>query len=226
MIVSIMQPTFMPWIGYFHIIMKSDLVIFLDDIQFEKRGWQQRNRFIISNKKSFLTVPVISKNKFDQKINEVLIDNKQSWQEKHLKTFKHNYSKHLFFNEIYELISYTYSKNFEKLLELNIFLIYSIKKYLSLNAKIEFSSKFKISSKKEKKILDLLKATKAKKYLSTIGSKEYLGEGNFLKKENIELEYINYECKPYTQKNSQEFLDYLSIIDPLFNLGRETKNIL
>jgi len=226
MIVSIMQPTFLPWLGYFHLMIKSDLFILLDDVQFEKRSWQQRNKFIISKKTSFLTIPVNSKNKFNQKINEVLIDNTQTWKEKHLKTFQHNYGKHKFFKEIFLLITNSYNKNFKTLLELNTSLIYSIKEYLSIKAKIELSSKFETSTKKENKILDLLKITNAKKYVSTIGSKKYLGEGNSLKKENIGLEYIDYKCENYFQKNNKKFIDHLSTIDALFNLGPNTKNII
>ena len=226
MIVSIMQPTFLPWLGYYHLMVKSDLFILLDDVQFEKRSWQQRNKFIISQKGSFLTIPVNSKNKFNQKINQVLIDNNQFWKDKHLKSFRHNYSKHAFFKEIFELITNAYNKEFKTLLELNYFLILAIKKYLSIKTKIELSSQFNISTRKENRLLDLLQITGAKKYLSPIGSKEYLGEGNILKKENIELEYINYQCRPYLQKNNKKFIDHLSIVDALFNLGLETKNII
>jgi hypothetical protein len=226
MIVSIMQPTFLPWLGYFHLMVKSDLFILLDDVQFEKRSWQQRNKFIISQKASFLTIPVNSKNKFNQKINEVLIDNTQTWKEKHLKTFQHNYGKHKFFKEIFELITNAYNKDFKTLLELNSFLILSIKEYLSIKTKIVLSSQFSISTRKENRLLDLLQINRAKKYLSPIGSKEYLGEGNILKKKNIELEYINYQCRPYMQKSNKKFIDHLSIIDALFNLGLGTKNII
>ena len=69
-----MQPTFMPWTGYFHMIKNSDLFIFLDDVQFNKRSWQQRNKFLQLQKEIYLTVPVNSKGKFNQKINNVKIN--------------------------------------------------------------------------------------------------------------------------------------------------------
>ena len=71
---AIMQPTFLPWPAYFALINYVDEFIFLDNVQFDKRSWQQRNFIISNNKKTLLTVPVISKNRFDQTINEVEID--------------------------------------------------------------------------------------------------------------------------------------------------------
>ena len=75
MVLSILQPSFIPWIGYFDIIKKSDFVIFLDHVQFNKRSWQQRNSIKTPNGNIFLTVPVHTKGKFHQKINEVKIFN-------------------------------------------------------------------------------------------------------------------------------------------------------
>ena len=67
MIVAIMQPTYLPWVGYFNLINKSEYFVFLDDVQFDKRSWQQRNKIIINSHQRYLTVPVLSKNKYLQK---------------------------------------------------------------------------------------------------------------------------------------------------------------
>ena len=75
MILGISQPTFMPWVGYFAFLDRVDKLIFLDDVQFEKRSWQQRNNIKLNNQKYLLTIPVKSKGKFKQKISEVEILN-------------------------------------------------------------------------------------------------------------------------------------------------------
>ena len=87
MIVAIMQPTYLPWVGYFNLINKSEYFVFLDDVQFDKRSWQQRNKIIINSNQRYLTVPVLSKNKYLQKLSEVKIDNSEKWQKVLLRTW-------------------------------------------------------------------------------------------------------------------------------------------
>jgi hypothetical protein len=226
MIASIMQPTFMPWLGYFNIIKSSDIFVFLDDVQFEKRSWQQRNKILINKKEGYLTIPTISKSRFNQKINEVIMDNDQQWKIKHIKTLKNNYSKHEYFDETFSIINAIYQNNYEKLLDLNVNFIKSVLNFLSIETKIIFSSQFNLSSSKENRILELCKIIKAKKYISPIGSKIYLKDGEIFKKNNIELEYIDYQYKVYKQKKIEKFVPRLSVIDAMFNLGKNTIEIL
>jgi hypothetical protein len=226
MIASIMQPTFMPWLGYFNIIKSSDIFVFLDDVQFEKRSWQQRNKILINKKEGYLTIPTISKSRFNQKINEVIMDNDQQWKIKHIKTIKNNYSKHEYFDETFSIINAIYQNNYEKLLDLNVNFIKSVLNFLSIQTKIIFSSQFNLSSSKENRILELCKIIKAKKYISPIGSKNYLKDGEIFKKNNIELEYIDYQYKVYKQKKIEKFVPRLSVIDAMFNLGKNTIEIL
>jgi hypothetical protein len=226
MIISIMQPTFMPWAGYFHMIKNSDLFIFLDDVQFNKRSWQQRNKFLQLQNEIYLTVPVNSKGKFNQKINDVKINYEQEWKDKHLKVFEYNYKKHPFFNEVFNLITTAYNKDFNELYKLNIFLIDLVKEYLSIKVETKLSSQFNITSTKGDRIIDLLKANGATKYLSPNGSKDYLNEGKIFKENNIELKYLDYKCLPYRQLNNKKFISHLSIMDAIFNLGTKTIEVL
>lgn len=221
-----MQPTFMPWLGYFNIIKNSDIFVFLDDVQFEKRSWQQRNKILVNKKESYLTIPVMSKSRFNQKINEVIVDNDQQWKIKHMKTLTNSYSKHEYFEETFSLINKIYQNNYEKLVDLNVNLIKSALNFLCINTKIIFSSQFNLSSSKENRIIELCKIIKAKKYISPIGSKIYLKDGEIFNKNNIELEYIDYQHKVYKQKKIEKFVPRLSIIDAMFNLGKETIEIL
>ena len=85
MILAASQPAFLPWGGYFGMIDYVDDFLFLDHVQFEKRGRQQRNSIKINGKEHYLTVPVFSKNKRDQIISDVLIDNKSQFIENHIK---------------------------------------------------------------------------------------------------------------------------------------------
>ena len=102
--IGISQPTFFPWQGYLALINFVDEFIFLDDVQFDKRSWQQRNKIKQINKELLLTIPVISKGKRDQKINEVKINNNTNFIEKHLKSISLSYKKCKYFSDYYSKI--------------------------------------------------------------------------------------------------------------------------
>jgi len=95
--IAIMQPTYIPWVGYFSLINKVDVFIFLDSVQFAKRSWQQRNKIKTANESIWLTVPVLSKGKQSQFINEVEIDLTRDFSEKHIASLESNYHKAPYF---------------------------------------------------------------------------------------------------------------------------------
>jgi hypothetical protein len=225
--ISIMQPTFLPWVGYFNMIIRSDLFVFLDDVQFERRSFQSRNKLIINNSAKLISVPVDSKNKFSQLLSEVKINYDRDWVKDHLKSIYYNYCKHKFFTEIYSILEKDLNCKDDKLVSLNCKLIRSICKYLEIDTKFDNSYKYKIKEKKSKKILGLLKSIGATHYLTPERAKDYLGEdGKILKDENIEVTFLSYECNKYEQKNSKSFISHLSIIDLLFNHGKDSKSLI
>lgn len=222
MIVAIMQPTYLPWIGYFNLIKKSEYFIFLDDVQFDKRSWQQRNKIIINSNEKYLTVPVHTKNKYLQKLCDVKIDNSKKWIQNHLNSIKFNYGNHEYFKEVFPFLEKTYNQENEYLANLNINLIIEITKYLDLDFNYELSSSFKTTKKKGERILELLNKIKAVKYISPVGSQEYLDKVRDINKEKITIEYIDYICEPYPQRKQSKFFHNLSIIDLIFNHGKQS----
>ena len=225
MIIAIIQPTFLPWCGYMSLIDYVDEVIFLDNVQFDKRSWQQRNKIKTSNGTLTLTVPVVTKNLFNQNIKDVKIDYSSSFQKKMIRSISQNYSKAIYFKdysaELFSLIETTH----KSLLDLNLKLISFLCKKLKIEFKFSFSSNFKLTSSKEELILDICKLKNAKKYISTIGAKNYLTRENFSKKNNIELNFFEYFDKEYNQLHGK-FTSNLSVIDLLFNEGQKSKEIL
>ena len=109
--VAIMQPSFIPWLGYFALIKSVDKFVFLDDVQFDKRSWQQRNYIFNNNSPFLLTVPVFSKGKMSQKINETVIDESSKYKNKHLKSIVQAYSKAPFKKQVEELLRSSYDRN-------------------------------------------------------------------------------------------------------------------
>ena len=121
--VAIMQPTYLPWLGYFDLINRSDIFVFLDSVQFDKRSWQQRNRIKTLNGELMLTVPVITKGKFDQKICDVMVDISQRFEKKHFNSIHSNYKKSKYFEIYIQELEEIYSIKINKLADLNIRLI-------------------------------------------------------------------------------------------------------
>ncbi len=222
-----MQPTFLPWVGYFYMIIQSDMFIFLDDVQFERRSFQSRNKLLISNSQKTISVPVNSKNNYNQLLSEIEINYQRDWINDHLKSIYFNYNKHKYFSEIYSLIEKNFRRKEIKIIDLNLKLIESICNYLEIDTKFNKSSFYKVKEKKSKKILGLIKKVGATQYLTPERTKEYLGnDGKILKDQNIEVTFLNYECKKYKQKNSENFISHLSIVDLLFNHGKSSKDFI
>lgn len=219
---AISQPTFLPWVGYFSLIDYVDHFVFLDNVQFEKRSWQQRNYIILDKKEFLITVPVISKRKRFQNINEALIlkENLDSI----LKTIYYAYKKAKFFENYFFEIEKIFKTN-NRILNLNCDLIKYFIQQLGINTKIDYQSKIGINTKKEKLIFDICKKLKCKEYISTIGSKEYLHEYENIPNSNIKINYFTYDSDNHLY-NENYVTNKPSILDLLFNKGPQSLEII
>ncbi len=217
--VSIHQPNFLPWLGYFDKIARSDTFIALDDVQLVRgKSFTCRAKILAQGKELWLTVPVL--NKSDKiLIKDSKVDNNQNWKKKHLKTIYINYKKSPYFDEIYEHINQIYDINSEYLVDYNIEFIKSTCSLLGLNKNIINSSDIpSVNSFGLEKIIELIQSAGGTKYISGTGSgsKRYIDEEIFKNKQieliwQPEIEFI------YPQNNTAHFIKNLSIIDVLFN---------
>jgi len=223
--VVIMQPAYLPWLGYFDLMDQSDTFVVLDNVQFEKRSWQQRNRIKTKKGELWLTIPVISKGRYNQKINEVEIDDSQSWAKKHLKTIERNYAHAKYYKNYINFFKNFYSEKITKLVDFTIPIILYIKDVLGINSQIVKASELNVNGSKVELLIDICHKIKADEYLSPIGSKEYIEENNLFKKEGIRLEYHHYIHPKYSQLWG-DFIPYLSAIDLLLNEGGDSLSII
>lgn len=224
----ITQPTFLPWIGYFDLIEKSDIVIFLDDVQFDKRSWQQRNKIKTSNSLQWLTLPVFSKGKRSQLINEVEIDISRNLILKIQKSIELNYKRSLFFNDYFDDFIRCFNDNLKtkNLSKFNIGLIKYFLNILNLEKKIFYSSELNISGSKIEKIINICNHFNIKNYITTLGAKDYLKDNyKQFEKNNINILFHKYVHPTYRQC-FKSFLPYASIIDLIFNEGGKSLEIL
>tara|TARA_Y100000589_G_C27104065_1_gene609300 strand:+ start:452 stop:1168 length:717 start_codon:yes stop_codon:yes gene_type:complete len=225
--IAIMQPTFLPWVGYFALINAVDLFIFLDSVQFDKRSWQQRNIIKTINGSSWLTVPVISKGKFQQKINEVEILNDSNFNNKIIKKIYANYSKAKFFKLYSEDIFKIIIEENKMLSQLNYKLIKYFLKVWEIKTRLSYSSKLNVTGYKDELLYNILSSYKSELYVSPPGSETYLKESKFFGKQQNQKNYELFKFKhPEWSQLYGDFLPYCSAIDLLFNMGKEGKSII
>jgi len=224
MIVAIHQPEYLPWLGFFKKMMNVELFVFLDDVQFRKKGWQNRNRIRINDGTTLLSIPVHTHSY--PKINEVTIDNEKNWSIRHKKSILYNYARAPYFDEIKDFIESIFEKKFQYLVDLNTEIIKFIMNELEIKSKIVFSSELEISKKGSGRVLDICKAVGADHYITgTFWAESNLRVEEF-KKSNIDVEFQKFQHPIYKQIHG-EFIPEMSIIDLLFNKGRkEAKKIL
>ena len=223
MIAVIMQPTYLPWMGYFDLMAQSDIFIFLDNVQFEKQSWQQRNKIKTSQGWQWLTVSVAQK--FSQKIDEVEINDKVKWREKHWKTIMQNYRKSEFWSKYSSFFEDVYQREWQYLANLNIHITGWIRDQLGIETRLKSASEMDVQGQKVSLVIDICKKVGADTYLSPIGAKEYIEEDNLFADEGIRLQYHNFEHPMYRQLYG-DFIPYMSVIDLLFNEGPRSLEII
>ena len=228
MILSVHQPQYIPWLGYFDKIDKSDAFVFLDNVQYKPREYQNRNKIRTKDGWMWLTVPVISKGLGRQKICEVKIDNDSDWQKKHDRSLKVCYGRTRFFKDHFLFFEDVYTRRWEKLADLNIYIIKYLLKELKIEAHLYYESEVGTSLQGTARIIEICKRLKADTYLSGFGGRELLEEEKFAP-EGIKLEYQNFIHPVYHQRyieSEHPFFQYMSAIDLLFNEGEKSVNIL
>ena len=222
--ISILQPSYLPWIGYFDQIEQVDQFVYLDDIQFTRRDWRNRNKIRTAEGWSWLTVPIIQKNRYAQTLLETQIDSSSNWKTKHLNSIHHNYVKTNFFDLYFPKIETIINRDWDLLVDLCLELTENLKNWLGIETPTIRSSDLNIDEKKDDKILALCFKLEATHYLSGDLAKDYLNESKFLSY-NIKIEYHDYKHPTYLQRYPR-FFPYMSIIDLLFNYGEKSLEIL
>lgn len=220
---AIMQPTYLPWVGYFDLINLSENFVFLDNVKFEKSSWQTRNRIPINNNPHFITVPICGSR--NQIIQEVIINDKSNWRNKQSATLNAIYKNHPFSKWMLEIVlPIINDSSITKLSELNIKLIKSISKAIDINSNFYLGSKIPTKERKSFRLVEICQHFKAQEYYSPIGSKDYIEKEDALRDHNIEVIYQNLRLKQYKQAHVDNFMSHLSIIDLMANLGAENSN--
>jgi hypothetical protein len=217
-----MQPFYLFLRKHFHQIQKADTYIYMDDVQFVKNAHHNRNRIKSSNGLIWLTVPVLHKGRFGQQLREVEIDNKTNWKKKHWMSIKNCYSGAPYFDKYSDFFEDVYTKDWNKLIELNIYLIEHISRYLGImNTKFIRLSELDIkNSNATQRLIDICEKVGADNFIIGTRAKDYMEEWRW-QKTAVNLQYFEPEYPPYIQRYG-DFTENCSVLDLLFNCGEES----
>lgn len=222
--IAISQSNFIPWKGYFDMVAMVDDFVFLDDVQYTKRDWRNRNLIKTPNGSKWISIPVEVKGKFKQKISETKISD-LNWGIKAWKSIELNYKKAKFFDQYKSQFKQTIESQTEYLSVLNIQLIKQICSILKIETNFHNSNQFDLKEDSTEKLLGICKDLKADTYISGPAAKNYM-QLDLFEKQNISVEWMDYNNYPEYNQQYGPFTHQVSILDLIFNEGPNSKNFL
>jgi len=223
---AVHQPSYLPWLGFFDKMARCDVFVFLDNVQYKHREFQNRNRIRTKDGTMWLTVPVT----FEQGalIRDVRIDNSRDWRQEHLKSLKAWYGRAPFFDTMFPLFDSLYGQEWERLIDLNVATVRLLCQEFGIATRTVFESALGIGAVKTERIVHIGRALGADTYVSGAGGRAYLDERLF-KEAGQRLVYQEYAHPRYRQlfmKSDGDFVASLSGVDLLFNAGPESRAIM
>ncbi len=228
MIVTGHQPNYLPYLGFFHKIYHADIFVIVDNVQYVKRGpfgWISRNRIKTVNGEQWISVPILVKGKFEQKISETKINTTLPWARKHWKTLLVNYGKTPYFSKYADFFEDTYlKKEWENFSDLSCHIIFYLLSALGIQKPVKKSSELGAEGKADDLILSLCEKTGADTYLHGVHGKDYVDPAKFLARgiKSLDQEFVH----PVYRQQFGDFISNLSVVDLLFNHGDESLAIL
>ncbi len=215
--VAIMQPTYLPYLGYFELMAQADAFVLLDDVQFERSSWQARNRVLAASGEVMLTVPV-KRTGLDSLIGEVEIADDRAWRRKHLATIQQAYGVRPHGPAAISLMRGALDRDPARLADLTGGLIREAASNLGVTAEVVWSSDLGCAGKRSDHLLAICRKLDATDYLSTAGSRDYLEADGVLAAAGLPIRYHSFAPKPYDQGRAT-FTPYMGFIDAVANLG-------
>jgi len=206
----ILQPGYIPWLGFFDQMRQADVFVVYDDVAFDKNGWRNRNRIRTKDGWIWLTVPTHYHGR--PPLSEVLIDDKSKWKKKHIGSLSTNYASAPFFKRYFGMLSEIIMTPYEKLLDLDMAIIMFVRECLGIKTPILFSSKLSVSGHGEQRLIDICKELDVQEYLSGDAGSDYINPSLF-NDNNIKLRFHNYKHPEYDQ-------------DVLFNCGGDSLSVI
>ncbi|WP_217578001.1 WbqC family protein [Mesorhizobium sp. GbtcB19] len=222
--VAILQSNYLPWKGYFDLIASVDEFILYDDRQCPRRDWRNRNKIKTPTGPQWLTVPVVTKGRYFQKICETEIDG-ADWAQSHWRQLQANYRRAGCFAEIAEWLEPLYSRRYTHISELNRSFLTAICGYLGIGTTINASSAYELHGEKTERLASICAQAGGTVYVSGPSAKNYIVEDVF-ETAGIKLEWFDYAGYPTYPQLWTGFVHEVSIVDLLFNCGRQSAQFM
>lgn len=221
-----MQPTFLPWSGYFNLMTRVDDFVFLDDVQFARRSWQCRNRILLDGKPFMISLR-LQKGSRERLIIDVPLyedDGDDGWRESIAKTLKHTYSRHPYPEAIEPALDALQNQDLTMLADFNMALIRSYIELLGLDIRLHRSSEMGVEGYRSERLEQICRKLDCQHYVSPVGAREYIEEDGVFSFDGADngkltVSFQDYLPGPYPQKGAGEFVSHLAIVDVLANLG-------
>ncbi|ESQ77277.1 WbqC family protein [Asticcacaulis sp. AC402] len=214
---AVMQPTYLPYIGYFDLMRRVDVFVFLDDVQLERRSWQTRNRICAAGEEQMLSVSLRKHNQTDR-LDEVYLNDEGDWRRKHLNAMENAYRKRPGFAEGLAFIRpHLTPQPDQKLSDFNIGIIEDAARRLGITTPTQRASALGCGGKRSEHLLAICRAAGATEYVSPTGSRAYMEEEGVFRGAGFPVIYFSHEPKPYPQGTS--FIAYMAFIDAVMNIG-------
>lgn len=221
-VISIHQPNYIPWLGYFYKIYSSDIFVFLDDAQFSNEGMHNYHYIKTPQGPFRLKIPVVGP--FGSKISEVRTNDALGWKEKHLKTITANYKRAPCFENVFQDIEELIMKSYSNLAELNIALITFISDKFGFNTRFDRSSALGTMTLNEERIIEICQILGGSTYFSGTGAKKYQNDEDFTCK-GITLQYSDFTPFHYKQLWSG-YQTNVTVLDYLMNCGYDWERVV
>lgn len=224
MILAAHQPQFAPWLGFFDKLDRADVFVLLDNVQFKKNEWQNRNRIKGSAGPQWLTVPVSCRH--GEKIQDVAISSRQDWPKRHLATLRACYGRSAHFESVYGLCDEVVAgRCWERLSELNITLITALRRLLGISTAVHVASGLGVDiDDRDGRLIGLCRELGADAYLAGAGGRSYMNLERFAD-EGIRVLFQDYRHPVYPQLFG-DFQPALSVLDLLFNCGPGSLDVI
>ncbi len=229
--VVVLQPGYLPWLGFFDLLQRADRFVIYDDVQFDRRGWRQRNRIKTAQGVRWLSVPVNASR--PDRIYDVTVASDQNWARQHLQTIRHSYHEAPFFDWLFDPLAEVLERPWHQLLDLDVAVIRLLASLLRIDTPLlssrelaahhpETASQGSGAIHATSRLVAICRALDADRYLTGDSARDYLQLPLF---EGIEVEWHGYHHPEYSQLHGP-FIPYLSVIDLMFNHGPESLGIL
>jgi hypothetical protein len=221
---AVLQPGYLPWLGFFDQVRRSDFFVLYDDVQFDKHGWRNRNRVKTSKGPLWLTVPIRHSGRSGQAINRTEIDQNAPWARKHVRTIAQHYARAPFLSLYLPDLEEILCRPWTWLVELDIALAQRMAQWLGIERQMHLASELHVEGDRNIRLLNMCRHFSTDIYLSGDAAKDYLDVEAFAKA-GVTVVWQQFEHPSYPQLHGP-FVSHLSAIDLLLNVGPDSRLLL